>query len=90
MLKMTKLDKFTIVSEGEGDGLLEVTLTTTYKKETDKGNVEETHSVKTYDNDIDRAYDVLSRAMIAYFSGVKNLFNGDEDVHNKSSQATTA
>jgi hypothetical protein len=90
MLKLTKTDNFTMFSEKDGEGLLEITLTTTYKKESDKGIVEETHSIKTYDVDIDRAYDVLSRAMSSYFLSIRNIFNGDENVDDKSNQISTA
>lgn len=89
MLKLSKDDNFSVVKIDESD-MLEVILTTTYRKETDKGKIEETHSVKTYDVDIDRAYSVLSRAMTSYFAGIRDLFNGDDDVKDKGNEVSTA
>lgn len=89
MFRLSKVDNF-VIENDSGSGLFEVVLTTTYKKETNKGKVEKTHSVKTYDTDIDRAYSVLSRAMVSYFSSIKNIFEVGENVQDKSDEARTA
>lgn len=90
MLKITKTDTHVISSKTDGSDVLEITLTTTYKKETEEGAVERTHSVKTFDTDIDRAYEVLTNAMSAYFYEIREIFNGESNVENKGSEISTA